>query len=361
MYLYFMKELIKRILFEELHYWTKEEVLDLASNFTTMNQFKKTHSKAYGAARYNKWLDDVRLIMKPAYDSWTEDKIRKIASQYNNLQKFADEQPKALDAARYRKIYDDVTKHMSRAFHFWTKDEVLDEALKYKYRIDFVTKSSSAYQAAVHNGWYDEATKHMDYLGNLYKRLVYAYEFSDNTVYVGLTLSKEKRNLSHITNPNSPVFKYSQESGLTPEMIIISDEYIDSEDAQELEDCTVSEYRLNGWRVLNKAKPGGLGSCKRIWTEDKIIEIALKYTKMNDFKTNSNKAYQAARSLKILDKIRKFMTPVNKSWTPSSVKDEMLKYSSLNQFRKQDSIAFQAANRILGYDNVKQYFINKTK
>ena len=194
------------------------------------------------------------------------------------------------------------------------------------------------------------------YLGNLYKRLVYAYEFPDNTVYVGLTLSKERRNLSHTSSPNSPVFKYIQKTGELPTMKIISDEYIDSEDAQELENCTVNDYKSKGWVVLNKAKPGGLGSCKRFWTEDKIIEIALKYTKMNDFKQLSNKAYQAARSLKILDKIRKFITPVNKSWSESSVEQEMLKYSSLNDFRKQDSVAFQAAVRILGYSNVKQFY-----
>ncbi len=38
----------------------------------------------------------------------------------------------------------------------------------------------------------------MEIIGNKFKRCIYAYEFSDNYVYVGLTLNLDKRNNRHL-------------------------------------------------------------------------------------------------------------------------------------------------------------------
>jgi predicted GIY-YIG superfamily endonuclease len=354
-----MKDLIKRIILEELHKWTKQEVLDLAKDFTVMNHFKKTHPRAYGAARHNGWLEDIRKIMTPAYESWTIKKLKDISSKYDNLKKFRDEHSKVLDAIRSKGLYDELTKHMDRGFHYWTKEEVEKEANKYNNRYDFVKNSNLAYQAATHNGWYNDVTKHMKYLGNLYKRLVYVYEFTDNTAYIGLTLNEEKRNIAHTTKEGSPVFRHIQETGLQPNFKIISDEYIDAEDAQNLEKCTIDKYKLEGWNVLNKIKGGGLGSCKRIWEKDKIIEIALIYTKMNDFKKNSPKAYQAARTYGLLDEIRKIMTPVYDIKTEEDLNQIMSKYNSMNDFRKNDYKYFQQVYRKLGNQYIKDFYLGK--
>jgi predicted GIY-YIG superfamily endonuclease len=351
-----MRELIVKIIKEELRRWTKEEVISLASNFSKMNDFKKTHPRAYGAARHNKWLDDVRLIMTPTYENWTTEKLKDISSKYNSLKKFRDEHPKVLDAIRSKGLYDELTKHMDRGFHYWTKEEVQKEANKYTNRYDFIKNSNSAYQSAVNNGWYDEVTKHMKYLGNLYKRLVYVYEFSDNTVYVGLTLSEERRNIAHTTKDNSPVFKHIQETGLQPNFRIISDEYIDAEDAQNLEKCTIEKYKLEGWNVLNKVKGGGLGSCKRIWDKDKVMKIAAMYTKMNDFKKNSPKAYQAARTYGWLEDIRKIMTPVFDIKSNEELIQIMSNYGSVNDFRKNNYKHFQQAYRKLGNQYIKDFY-----
>jgi predicted GIY-YIG superfamily endonuclease len=339
--------------------WTKDEVIDLAKQFTKMNDFKKTYPKAYGAARHNGWLKDVREIMTPAYEKWDVEKLKDISSKYNNLQKFRDEQPKVLDAIRSKELYYELTKHMDRGFHYWTKDEVAKEASKYSNRTDFVTNSNQAYQAAVNNGWYEDVTNHMKYLGNIYKRLVYVYEFPDNTAYIGLTLSEERRNIAHTTREGSPVFKHIKETGLKPVFKIVSDEYIDSEDAQNLERCTIDKYKSDGWIVLNKAKGGGLGFCKRIWEKDKIMEIALMYTKMNDFKKNSPKAYQAARIYGLIEEIRKIMTPAYDIKTDEDLNQIMSKYNSMNDFRKNDYKYFQQAFRRLGNQYIKDFYLEK--
>jgi hypothetical protein len=232
-------------------------------------------------------------------------------------------------------------------------------ASKYKTRSEFITNDSNAYQAARHNGWYDDATKHMDRLGNLYQRLVYAYEFPNKSVYVGLTLSKERRNVAHFTKDNSAVFRYIKKTGLEPELKIISDEYILADDAVNLEICTIEKYRSEGWNILNIAKGGSLGACKRVWDKDTVIEIALKYTKMNDFKKNSPKAYQAARNYGWLDDIRVFLKPVYKTWTDDEFIKVMSKYNKINDFRKNEYDAFNHGVRKHGYQYIKDYFFNK--
>jgi hypothetical protein len=353
-----MKELIKTILREETM-WTKDKVMSLAKQFTKMNDFKKTYPKAYGAARHHKWLEDIRQLMIPAYNTWTIEQLRDVASKYNNLSKFRKEQSKVLDAIRNRGLYDELTKHMDRGFHYWTKEEVETEASKYTNRYDFVKNSNAAYQAAVNNGWYDDVTKHMKYLGNIYKRLVYVYEFSDNTTYIGLTLSQERRNIAHITNENSPVFKHIQKTGLQPTLKIVSNEYIDAEDAQELEKCTIESYRSEGWNVLNKAKGGGLGGCKKIWDKDKVMEIALMYTKMNDFKKNSPNAYQAARTYGWLDEIWEIMVPAYDIKNNDELIAVMSKYNTMNEFRKNDYKYFQQVYRKLGYQFIKDFYTVK--
>lgn len=337
-------------------FWTKQEVIDLAKKYTRMNHFKLNEPKAYGAARHNKWLDDVRSLFKPAYNTWTKEKIQNIAKNYDRRIDFMTNEPNAYDAARKHGWLDEITKNMDYIQTQWTKEMVQKEANKYANRRDFAEKSNNAYQAARHNGWLEEVTKDMDYLGNLFKRLVYVYEFPDQSVYVGLTLSKEKRNLAHLTSPSSPVYKHIQKTNTQPSYNVISDEYINADDARNLEICTIDKYRLDGWNVLNTRKGGELGGCRRIWNKDDVIEISLKYPTMNEFKKNSPKAYQAARSNKWLDEIRTYLKPVYKTWSIESIKDEMSKYTSINQFRKFDYAAFNAAVRLLGYSNIKDYY-----
>jgi hypothetical protein len=352
---------LDEILPPQLIKWTKEDVLKLAKDFQRMNHFKKAQPKAYGAAKHNGWLDDLRNIFKPAYEKWTVERIRDIANKYESLQDFVKEQPKAYDAARSKGIYDEVTKHMERAFHFWSKDEIAQIASQYKYRKDFVEKSNNAYQAAVHNGWYDEVTQHMDFLGDLYKRMVYLYEFPDGAVYVGLTLSKERRNTQHLTDLSSPVFRYMSETKQTPSLRIVSDEYIDAESAQNLEKCTIEKFRLDNRNVLNKHKGGGLGSCTRIWTKDKVSEIALKFTKMNDFKKQANQAYQAAKRNGWLEEIRKKMKPAYQIKNVDDLITLMGDYNSMNDFRQNDYNYFQQAHRKLGNQFIKDFYQQKNQ
>ena len=80
----------------------------------------------------------------------------------------------------------------------WTKENCKIEALKYNYRSEFQKKSHSAYNASIRLKILDEVCSHMKIIGHKYKRCIYAYEFLDNSVYIGLTFNLDRRKNEHL-------------------------------------------------------------------------------------------------------------------------------------------------------------------
>jgi hypothetical protein len=240
----------------------------------------------------------------------------------------------------------------------YTYDEVRDIALKYKTKKDFHDNDSSAYQFASRNNFLDDITKHMKPLGNIAKRLIYVYEFPDNSIYVGLTFSEDERHTAHITNPKSSVYQYAKKTGYIPTMKIITDELLDAEVASEMEKCKIEEYRLKGWNILNRAKGGNLGGCYRVWTDDKILQIAHQYKTMNEFKKNSPKAYGAANRYGLLDKIRQNMVKVQQSWDLSSLQNIANKFQTIRDFKKGSLNAYNASIRLGLFNQISSHMID---
>jgi predicted GIY-YIG superfamily endonuclease len=98
----------------------------------------------------------------------------------------------------------------------------------------------------------------MKIIGNLYKRCIYAAEFDNNFVYIGLTYSFNKRINEHLTDKKSKVFKHIKETNIFPEFKKLTD-YIDNLKAKEYEEYYLNNYKNNNWNILNVAKTGALG------------------------------------------------------------------------------------------------------
>ncbi len=198
----------------------------------------------------------------------------------------------------------------------------------------------------------------MEYLGNLFKRLVYVYEFPDKSVYVGLTMNKSERDRTHKKEGSkSAVLKHIKETGFNPEYKVISDDYIDASDAQNLENCTIEKYRNEGWNILNKAKAGGLGGrCLVNWTLEKTQIEALKYDTLTKFADGSRTAFNTAKRNGWLPEITKHMRVLKIKRTPESILEKMSQHKSLGELRKEDNATFGAAVRIFGYQFIKDYY-----
>jgi hypothetical protein len=404
-----MKELIKYILQEYLNeqrvprgYWNPETLKQEAEKYKSEGEFILKSSSAYQTARRMGILDYVlQNLEKTDRKKYTKDEVAKEALKYSNRNAFKKGSKSYYRAAIAHKWIDDVSKHMESPYKSWGKEDVEKEALKYNYSSEFEYNSPKAYGAAQYHGWLSDVTSHMGKLGSIKKRMVYAYEFSDNYAYIGLTYHKDKRNDQHMKS--GPVYKHIQETGLTPIRIEISD-YIDAQDASKLEQSTENKYRNEGWNILNQAKPGVLGGSTPIWTPETVKKESLKYQTVKDFRlgspkaynaanrngwvpelglidtdvrwdyesvsnlakkyktrkefsNNNNGAYQFAIRNKILDDITKHMDVKQIKWTKELAAQEALNYKTRNEFAKGSKKAYDAANKYRWLDDITKHMV----
>lgn len=248
---------------------------------------------------------------------------------------------------------DIVCAHMTsnrKPYRYWQiKENCWKEALNYETIGDFAGgKYHMAYESARIHGWIDEICSHMKKLGNRCHKCVYAYEFSDNSVYVGITYNIEERNNSHlnlISKKISSVGNYIIKTNLTPILKKLTD-YIFVDDAVILEKEYVIAYKNNGWKILNQMKTGGVGIGSIIWNFEKCRIEALKYMSRNDFRIKSNGAYDAAHKNGWLNEICEHMLIKRKYrnyWNFENCKIEALKYNKNIDFIKGSSGAYDAA------------------
>lgn len=411
-----MKDLIRKILHEhiklvneERFIWTKNMLKDVADKYTTLYDLIKNDLRAYYAMRDKGWFDELtQHLDKNRHRKWTKNYVHDIAKKYQRRIDFYNGDNNAYQAAIRNGWLDDITTHMILDFR-WTKEMVHDEAKKYYRRVEFRNKSPKAYDAALRHGWIDEVCSHMEVVGNLVKRMVYAWEFDDKSVYIGLTSDKQRREKEHFTEINSAVNKHITQTGLKPKFVELSISYIDAKDAKILEDTMIDQYRCNGWTILNKTKAGSLGGgkCSRVWTVEKIkVEIskyktlnefrtksklaynavksnkwyylleplertiklnldfnkvqqeAKKYNTIKDFAENSNSEYQWAKRNKVMDIVTKHMTPLLIKWTKDMVQTVANKYNTKNDFQKNDRKAYDAARNNGWFDEVTKHMIS---
>lgn len=409
-----MRDLIKKIILEfvseERIFWTKEMVLNLAKNYSKMNDFKRNEPKAYNAARKYNWISDIKQFMIPAYEDWSDvKKIYQEASKYETLKDFREQSPKAYASANYRGILDDLKKHLKptpfsvptltphdveqeslkydnrkdfrtksplayrwaikyklfgntinhlgnlkdrKPAGYWDYEKLKDESLKYKTKKEFSEKNKAAVSSAKSMGIWDEITAHMEPIGNLINRAVYAWEFPDKSVYIGLTFNLKMRGLQHLDEEGkTQVSKHIRETKTTPIFKLISN-YVPAVEAQDLESCSIEDYKVNGWKILNIKKAGGLGSCKRTWTYDNLKQEANKYDNVGDFKNKSHSAYVSAQKYGYFDELTKHMSRKTKTYNEYEIKNVASKYSNFTDFYNNEKSIYHAARKLGIIDDI---------
>jgi uncharacterized pyridoxamine 5'-phosphate oxidase family protein len=109
-----------------------------------------------------------------------------------------------------------------------------------------------------------------------FKRIVYQYQFSSNVYYVGLTCQPVKRNIFHLTNNKSSVYKLIKKNNDIPKYSIISNGFVDYKTASELETETILKLKELGYELLNKNNGGSLGGVFKKWDKSKCIDVLSK-------------------------------------------------------------------------------------
>ena len=275
-------------------YWTKERCLAEALKYETRSTFRISCSGAYNAAYVHGWLDE-------------------------------------------------VCSHMKVLKTHYSKEECANEALKYETKTEFMEQSPIYYSHAIRKGYINEICTHMKKLGNPVARAIYAFEFQDLHVYIGLSSDIERRRNEHLNDKNSAVFKYIKNSNCSYEFRTLTG-YLPIEEAALVEDEKILEYADKGWILLNKKRGGDLGGKIRKYTKVYCRQIAMQYSDKTEFRISNPHFYSYMCKRGWIEELCKHMTQHKKKngyWTKERCREEAKKYRRRTDFQK--SPAYSAA------------------
>lgn len=291
------------------NFWTKEKCREEASKYKTRGDFKKNSPTAYGKSLKEKWLDELcthMIEIKKNKNYWTKEKCQEAANLCKTRTQFKSEYNSAYGKALKNGWLKEILLNIKCLHNNFTKEDCFIEALKYKNRTKFFKNSPSHYHKALANDWMNDICKHMQIIGNRNKRCIYAYEFEDFSVYVGLTYNFEERQKRHSIDFTSSVNRHLKNKNINFIVKQLTD-YIEVSSAIKKEDEFITLYRKDGWRILNVSKAGSIGGSTIKWNFDACSEIAKKYNKRWEFGKNNTSCYNAARKNGWLDEICKHM------------------------------------------------------
>lgn len=236
----------------------------------------------------------------------------------------------------------------------WTKERCHEEALKYKSRNDFRRGNGStwAYRISLKNNWMNDICSHMSIVGNMYKRCIYAFEFADNSVYVGLTYNLNKRSESHFKSLQSQVNRHISRTGLQPNIVKLTD-YIDVNVAKIKEGEFIEFYRNNNWFILNIQKSGGVGG-KLKHTREECFDVVNKYKKLYDFRKKELNIYKTIIRYNWDDLLLLLGRDLKEHgyWTKEKCQEVALKYNNRIDFFKLDVSAYNKSQKNGWLDDV---------
>lgn len=330
--------------------WTKEEDKFLEENYKSKgawycaeNLERNFNSVTKRYARV--FIKKETKIIKIDKEVWDYDKCKEEALKYKTKASFI-----RVNNEIYKYIidnnWDELLLHIplieNKPSGYWTYERCKEEALKYKTMVELAENCVSAYNKIQKNRWKNELCSHIEYGANLFKRMVYAYIFSDNHCYIGLTCNKEDRKNRH--KKDGQVYDHIVKSNLKPEYIELTD-YIDVIEASELEKFYIKEYEKNGFMLLNTTTGGQLGSSIVKWTYDKLKEETSKYKTCVEFAKHCSGALKSAIKNNWLDEFypdnNYNKTPI--IWDYNKCKEESMKYKSRTEFKKIGRVAYELA------------------
>lgn len=104
---------------------------------------------------------------------------------------------------------------------------------------------------------------------------VYAYEFEDGFVYVGLSRNLSRRRYGHRAKPGI----LHRHAGKGYAFRVISSGLLSAQ-AQDLECNTIDVYKAQGWKILNRNRGGALGSkISRRFSLEQLVAITSGLTR----------------------------------------------------------------------------------
>ena len=270
----------------------EDELAERASHYNTIWDFRKNDPNAYNVV-HNRGLVD-KLCAHMTYGKryiYKEEELAERALMYDDFHEFAKKEPSAYNGILHRGLGDKLLAHMKRRKKKeYTYDELVEISSKYDVLQDFYSKEKGAYKAIKKRGLMKELCGHMRRKGDWCKRKIYVFTFPDGCAYIGLSMDPDRRYRQHIHDKKSPVYKHIQDTEAKYEYKILTD-WLGANIAGEVEENYIRRYAAEGWKLLNKAKGGGLGWSSIDMSHERLKEEASKYKTFEDFQEYSPYCY----------------------------------------------------------------------
>lgn len=331
--------------------YTKEEILNSAKKYNNQKDWYNNEPPIFRcAAGYNKknssnedkefWnscVEHMEFIFKPN-GWWTLERCKEEAMKYSTKKEFRDKSH-AYDVIIKNGWWDELCGHITsnrKRNGYWTYEICKETALKYNDRDELSKKEGACYSIITKSGWL-ELISHIEKKTTLFNRFIYAFEFPDNHVYVGLTYNLNKRKSDHLTTEKrvSPVVEHMKKTGLNYTFKNVFGEPFPKDVAGEMEKRALQNYTEKGWIPLNKAKPGGLGGMKLLWSLEKIREELKGVKTLSEAKKKiPPHAFYNIRKYGWWDEIcSQLIIDVRTIWTLETATKELEKYKTRSEVR----------------------------
>lgn len=333
--------------------WTYDKCYEEAKKYNSRGDYQKYSRTAYNVSYNNKWLDDYTWFERKPKNvpSLTYEQCMNEARKYSTLSAFRNKSPRHFGASYRNKWLNDFDWLRKRA---WTYEECFKVARNFNSKREFEIGKSGAYQAARKHGWlkdYSWMQESVSDYENGRSDNVYMYYFEQyNTIYIGRTISPNNRDIQHLFSENSAVYKFAKEHNCKIPKMIIIEKNLTLQQGQIREDYYVKHYKNLGYIILNKGATGlGIGSLGSlagvIWTREKCLEEARKYTSRNEFKNYQVGAYTRALKNGWLSDYKWFEEPKTGKykWDYEACLLESKKYSTRSEFQHGCSTAYRKA------------------
>lgn len=252
---------------------------------------------------------------------------------------------------------------MTKPYGYWNDiEKCRDEAKKYNGRYEFQLNSYGAYNSALRHNWlneiccnYDNSIKYMNYYNKI--NIVYGYFLHNlNTCYIGRTNNIKRRHRQHINGiykhgdyEYDNLNKFCNKNNIIIPLYTILYDKLTAKESQIKEKEMIDYYQRNGWNVLNKAKTGeNIGSlgARLKWTYSRCKEESKKYISKNDFKKNSQSAYNSAVKNKWINEFFKDIKKPNGYWNNiTNCINEAKKYKNIKDIALHGKGLYNALRR----------------
>lgn len=235
----------------------------------------------------------------------------------------------------------------------------IEDARRFEYRNDWKKCSTGAYQHVKKHRKHlvDQCTAHMDVPCDPFKQgyQVYAYEFENHSVYAGLTCIPKRRHKDH--HRVGPVFEAIQ-SGLAYEFVVYAEGLLPTAAAQA-EQFAITQYKADGWRMLNTRHGGEMGQVRTKYNYEEALEAAKKCDTRAVFYERHLRMYEAICRYAWIDRIAQecgWSDHVLYHWTKEKCIENALRFPYLAAWRDADPCGAQAAHKRRWMPAVKALF-----